>query len=138
MAVSINSSALLSDASVSEVFKVKNIEVRNALHKAHLATRLSLAHPESKHWKSQATFYLNEAQRLIRASLPIDYTPKKSVVDDWDSEPTFGQQPSKQEKDLEDFYLSSKIVSFRGKSHQSKSKAKWQRSGKQARVLSNR
>lgn len=75
---------------------------------------------------------------LPRVKTKIDYTPKKSVIDNWDAEPTFGQQAPKQEADLEDFYLSSKIVSFRGKPDQSKSKAKWQRSGKAARVLSNR
>ena len=68
----------------------------------------------------------------------IDYTPKKSLFDYWDNEPTFGQQAPKQETDLEDIYLSSKSVSFRGKPDQSKSKSKWARSGKAARVLSNR
>lgn len=68
----------------------------------------------------------------------IDYTSKKNVVDDWDAKPTFGQQPPEQETDLEDDNLFPKVVSFRGKPDQSKSKAKWSRSGKAARVLSNR
>jgi hypothetical protein len=76
--------------------------------------------------------------KAIRLSLPIDYTPKKTVIDDWDNAPAFGQQLPKQEVDLEDSYLSLKVVSFRGKPDQSKNKAKWSRSGRAARVLSNR
>lgn len=122
-------------APVSDVLALTNPEVRSALHKAHLAFRIG---------QIQRSFeYLNEAQRLIKASLPIDYTPK-SLVEGFDDEPTFGQQPPKQEVDLEDYQVEftstywSFRTPFRGKPDQSKSKAKWARSGRQARRLSNR
>ena len=85
----------------------------------------------------------------IKAKSLIDYTPKKSDVDDWDNEPIFGQQAPKQELDLEDTFVSvekikslnidayfEKACHFKFKN--SKSKSKWARIGKAARVLSNR
>lgn len=69
--------------------------------------------------------------------------------DDWDNEPTFGQQLPKQEVDDEDSFVSmEKIKSLnidayfaKGcyfKFKNSKNRSKWARSGRAARVLSNR
>ena len=72
----------------------------------------------------------------------IDYTPKNNVVE----ETWYDAAPAKQETEIEDRYAKKRtdydnlrfnLVGSHGKC-QSKSKAKWQRSGRAARVLSNR
>jgi hypothetical protein len=135
----LNSSVLSSFVSSINVMSIENVEIKKNLWKAKIALGLSIEQPEkAAHWNKEFNAYLSQAKKAIRLSLPIDYTPKKNVTDDWDNAPAFGQQAPKQETDLEDTYLSSKVVSFRGKPDQGKSKAKWARSGRAARVLSNR
>jgi len=96
---------------------------------------------------SMFNFYLEEARKAIRDSFPVDYTPKKGVVE---KERMYHQSPTKQEVDFEDAFLLKKQAcndtlswcyepSSKDKGcFNSKTKSKWARSGRLARVLSNR
>jgi hypothetical protein len=127
-------------------YNINNDAVREEMHQAKAALQVYFMYGNEP-MKKRFFLHLNAAQALIKASLPIDYTPKKSVIDDWDAEPTFGQHPPKQETDLEDLpVVEDKLyVCYEYTLHarhlgivNSKSKSKWSRSGKAARVLSNR
>lgn len=121
-------------------------DLRSALRNLHMASVTEEINQECiafaikfAELKKERKLAHNQHKRTMKR-MSDRFTNGKSV--DYSSgiqheEPWFDQQAPKQEVDLEDICF-PKIVSFRGKPDQSKSKAKWQRSGKQARVLSNR
>lgn len=123
-------------------YNISNEAVRMELHQAKAALQVQLKH-DSERMKQKFFFHLNEAQRLVKEAMPIDYTSKKGVVE----EPWFESAPSKQETDLEDLpVVQDKLyVCYEYTLHarhlgvvNSKSKSKWTRSGRATRVLSNR
>lgn len=131
---------------LSAFYNISNDAVREELHKAKAALYISLKYEDQK-YTNKFFGHLNEAQRLIKASLPTDYTPKNSVVAD---EPWYDAAPFAQQVDVEDYLIlprvyvdsedviENRLLGCAGSAKNSKSKAKWSRSGKTARVLSNR